>query len=165
MVDCAPNIKRLPSKPDYTIKSDTLTMWRVPSVRFLVEAKEDGAEPGATLLAACKEIPAIGKWSRKGNGSVISCTMEPFSGDVWSVAGRVTRALPRDIAESLSLTGVESLEVCRPPYWSGAVEPAVVPTFDPLDSYQPRLQDSATGRRVSRFHLDMNVAQKAEVAQ
>lgn len=158
LVDRAPDISVLPSKPDYATKSDTLSMWQVPSVRFLVETEDAG-----TLLAACREVPAIGKWSRKGNGSVASCTMEPFSGDVWSVSGKVTRALPYDMAASLGLTGVNVMEVCRPPYWSGEVESAMVPTFDPLDSYSPRLRNTA--EPTSRIRFEMGIVKKMEVAQ
>lgn len=159
LVDCAPDIKTLPSKPDYSTKSDTLSMWKVPSVRFLAETDDADA-----LLAACREVPAIGKWSRKGNGSVASCTMEPFSGDVWSVSGKVTRALPASLAESLGLTGVSVMEVCRPPYWSGEVELAMSPTFDPLDSYLPPLRGAGNpGNPVSRSRFGLGAVQKMEV--
>ena len=149
LIDCAPNIRSLPAKPDFATRSDTLSAWRVPSVRFLAET-----EDADSFLAVCREVPAIGKWSRKGNGSVVSCILEPFTGDVWSVAGKVTRALPENIARSLGLSGMEVVEVCRPPYWSGEAERAIAPTIDPISSYLPRLRSTVTARS-NRFNTEM----------
>ncbi len=137
LVDCAPGIRSLPAKPGFATKSDTLTAWHVPSVRFLAEA-----EDAADLLAACRSVPAIGKWSRKGNGSVRACALEPFAGDVWSIDGHVTRALPKSLANALGLRGMQAVEVCRPPYWSGEAELALVPSSDPTSSYLPRLKST-----------------------
>lgn len=50
LVDCAPGIRSLPGKPDFATKSDTLSAWYMPSVRFLVETEDADA-----LLMACRE--------------------------------------------------------------------------------------------------------------
>lgn len=152
LVDCAPAIRSLPSKPDFATRSDTLTAWNVPSVRFLAETEDADA-----LLTACRAVPAIGKWSRKGNGSVTSCALEPFTGDVWSIAGKVTRALPESVARSSGLTGLEVIEVCRPPYWSGTAECSLAPTVDPVSSYLPRLRNHVTARN-KLFDVEMTEA-------
>lgn len=139
LVHEAPLIPSMPAKPHFAIKSDTFKSYNVHAVRFLAETEDPDA-----LKSLAQSVPAIGKWSRKGNGTVKSCALIPFHGDVWSLEGRVTRAMPKDLAKSLGLQGIEALEVCRPPYFSGDYEPAIVPTVDPSGTYFPRLRPTST---------------------
>ena len=87
----------------------------IPLAFFIVET--DAPE---SLLAAVRNVPALGKWSRKGYGNVAGVVMTPTDGDPWVLAdGRPARALPVELwkrmyggPHALSMEGV------HPPYWA-----------------------------------------------
>lgn len=102
-------------KKNYKPLMDEYPAMDIPQVFFIVET--DNPE---CLLAAVQNIPALGKWSRKGYGNIAGVAMTSTGDDPWVMAdGCPARALPVDLWERM-YGGPHALamENIHPPYWA-----------------------------------------------
>lgn len=86
----------------------------MPQPYFIVETENADA-----LRDAVEGIPALGKWSRKGYGVVVSVNMASTEDDPWVLPdGRPARALPVELWQRM-YGGPHALkmEVVSAPYW------------------------------------------------
>lgn len=113
----------------------TVTARHVGTVRFYVETEDAEA-----LIALCQDIPALGKWSRKGFGTVSQVTGGPTDHkDPWVLPGedgRPGRALPVSLWRTRygAAPYAVAYEAVVPPYWEAPPILAAVPDSDPTRS-------------------------------
>jgi hypothetical protein len=86
----------------------------IPQAYFIADSEDPEG-----LLRAVENIPALGKWSRKGYGNVAGVTMEPTDVDPWvQPDGSPARALPADLWRQVyDGPCALSMEVVSAPYW------------------------------------------------
>lgn len=111
----------------YKTIADKFPTMNLPFGYFIVETPDP-----TRLLALAKEIPALGKWSRKGYGQVSAVDFEQTDTDPWqSPHGHPTRALPLELWKS-RYQGRYALmmSMTEAPYWE--TERAQICAVDPI---------------------------------
>jgi len=97
-------------------ETDSYVALDISTPYFLAESNDPEA-----LVALVNEIPALGKWARKGYGEIAMVNIEPSDQDPWlTESGQPSRPLPIGLWEQRYGGPHEKVyERIAPPYWAG----------------------------------------------